>query len=249
MKQALIVAAALSLLLPGMSIAQSDQLAAPGNATPSKPGGRPATPNPRPGNPGAPGNPRPPGNPGAPGNPSGPGKPGAPGNPSGPGNPRPPGNPNAPGNPRPPGNPNGPGKPNPPGRPPRPPQPQPGPKPPTPSPGRPPHAGPPGPHRPPPYVRPLPPRGNQFWHRGQYYGRIPGPAYAYPPGWHYRQWMIGARLPPVFLAPTYFFQGWAALGLEAPVPGYAWVRFGPDLLLVNLSTNEVEDVVYGVFLP
>jgi len=117
--------------------------------------------------------------------------------------------------------------------------------------GPPPRPGPPGrpgPYRPPGYVRPLPPRGNQFWHRGQYYGRIPGPRFAYPPGWRYRQWGIGARLPPLFLAPNYYFQGWAALGLEAPVPGYAWVRFGPDLLLVNLTTHEVEDVVYGVFL-
>ena len=52
----------------------------------------------------------------------------------------------------------------------------------------------------------------------------------------------------MFLAPNYYFQGWAALGLQQPLPGYSWVRFGPDLLLVNLTTNEVEDVVYGAFL-
>jgi Ni/Co efflux regulator RcnB len=69
----------------------------------------------------------------------------------------------------------------------------------------------------------------------------------YPPGWQYRRWTIGVRLPPVFLAPTYVYPDWAALGLEAPPPGYAWVRFGPDLLEVNLTTGEVEDVVYGVF--
>ncbi|HEY3846341.1 MAG TPA: RcnB family protein [Acetobacteraceae bacterium] len=56
------------------------------------------------------------------------------------------------------------------------------------------------------------------------------------------------RLPPVFLAPIYVYPDWAALGLEAPPPGYAWVRFGPDLLEVNLTTGEVEDMVYGVFL-
>ena len=93
----------------------------------------------------------------------------------------------------------------------------------------------------------MPPRGSQFWHRGQYYGRIRGPAFAYPPGWRYRQWGIGARLPPVLFGPGYVFQGWAPLGLQAPVPGYAWVRFGPDLLLVNQVTGDVEDVVYGVF--
>ena len=95
--------------------------------------------------------------------------------------------------------------------------------------------------------RPLPPRGNQFWHRGRYFARIHGPAYAYPPGWGYRRWWIGARLPAVLLAPAFFYAGWAALGLQAPPPGYAWVRYGPDLLEVNLYTGEVDDVVYGVF--
>ena len=51
----------------------------------------------------------------------------------------------------------------------------------------------PQPGRPASNVSPLPPRGNQFWHRGQYYNRIRGPAFAYPPGWGYRQWTIGAR--------------------------------------------------------
>lgn len=129
---------------------------------------------------------------------------------------------------------------------PQPPRPQP--QPPRPQPGRPSLVVRPGYRPPPTAVQPLPPRGNQFWHRGQYYSRIRGPAYAYPPGWQYRRWLIGARLPPLLVAPGYFFAGWAALGLQNPPPGYAWVRFGPDLLLVNLSTDEVEDVVYGVFL-
>ena len=55
-------------------------------------------------------------------------------------------------------------------------------------------------------------------------------------------------LPPLFLAPNYYFQNWASLGLQAPAPGYVWVRFGPDLLLINQNTNEVEDVVYGAFM-
>jgi len=95
--------------------------------------------------------------------------------------------------------------------------------------------------------QPLPPRGNQFWHRGQYFARMHAPPFAYPPGWGYRRWGIGARLPAILLAPAFFYAGWAALNLEPPPPGYAWVRYGPDLLEVNLATGEVEDVVYGVF--
>ncbi|MEJ0065348.1 MAG: RcnB family protein [Caulobacteraceae bacterium] len=33
-----------------------------------------------------------------------------------------------------------------------------------------------------------------------------------------------------------------------PPPGSRWVRYGPDLLLVNLTTGRVEDTAYGVFL-
>jgi hypothetical protein len=43
----------------------------------------------------------------------------------------------------------------------------------------------------------------------------PGPRrpFVYPRGWAYRRWAIGAVLPPLFLAPAYFYSGWAALGL------------------------------------
>lgn len=215
MKRALVIAAAISLLLPGLSIAQPDQRERAGSGAPSAPGNRPgAPPTSTPGN-----------------------RPGAP--------------PNRPGNPGRQSTPNRPGRPSTPPRP-QPPRPQPPrPQPPRPQPPRPhpapPHGGRPGYHRPPPFAQPLPPRGNQFWHRGNYFNRLRGPAFAYPPGWYYRRWAIGAVLPPLFLSPAYFYPGWAALGLEPPPPGYAWVRFGPDLLEVNLSTGEVEDGVYGVF--
>jgi len=214
MKRTLIIALTTALVLPGLSLAQSDQRSPPTAGAPSKPGGRPGAP---------PSQPTPPSN-------------------------RPATPPSRPGNPGGPGRPNPPAKPNPPPRP-QPPKPQPPrPQPPKPHPRPPPNGGHPPVHRPPSYVQPLPPRGNQFWHRGQYYGRIHGPAFVYPPGWHYRRWTIGARLPPLLFAPAYFYPGWAALGLEPPPPGYAWVRYGPDLLEVNLVTGEVEDVVYGVFL-
>ncbi|HEX4365600.1 MAG TPA: RcnB family protein [Rhodopila sp.] len=191
MIRALMVAAALSLVLPGVPMAQQR----PDAGAQGKPGGKPATHENRPGNPGRPNSPNRPARP-------------------------------------------------------QPARPQPArPQPARPQPGRPtpPQAGRPG-NRPNAAVsRPLPPRGNQFWHRGKYYGRIHGPAFAYPRGWQYRRWSIGGQLPAILAAPSFFYQGWAALGLQQPPPGYSWVRFGPDLLLVNLTTYEVEDVVYGVF--
>jgi Ni/Co efflux regulator RcnB len=47
--------------------------------------------------------------------------------------------------------------------------------------------------------------------------------------------------------PAYFFADWARLGLEPPPPGTQWVRYGPDLLLVDVSNGQVIDVAYGVF--
>jgi len=35
--------------------------------------------------------------------------------------------------------------------------------------------------------------------------------------------------------------------LVAPEAGFQWVRYGPDVLLVNVTTGEVVDAVYGVF--
>jgi Ni/Co efflux regulator RcnB len=71
--------------------------------------------------------------------------------------------------------------------------------------------------------------------------------FIYPRGWGYRRWVVGAVLPPLFLVPDYYYADWAAFGLAAPPPGYQWVRYGPDLLLVDLSTGQVVDAVYGAF--
>ena len=54
-------------------------------------------------------------------------------------------------------------------------------------------------------------------------------------------------LPGLFLMPAYFYADWATLGLPPPQPDFQWVRYGPDLLLVNVTTGQVVDAVYGVF--
>jgi Ni/Co efflux regulator RcnB len=40
---------------------------------------------------------------------------------------------------------------------------------------------------------------------------------------------------------------WADLGLPPPPPGDQWVRYGPDLLLVDVSTGQIVDVIYDAF--
>ena len=119
-------------------------------------------------------------------------------------------------------------------------------------PGPGPHGPPgPGPHGPGPMVGPHPgpggPPGRQFSFHGRMFNPIHAAPFVYPHGWAYRRWVIGAALPPIFLAQTYWYADWAALGLIPPQPGFQWVRYGPDLLLVNVATGQVVDVAYGVF--
>jgi Ni/Co efflux regulator RcnB len=66
-------------------------------------------------------------------------------------------------------------------------------------------------------------------------------------GYHYRRWVIGMTLPALFLAPAYYFSDYPLLGLEPPPPGYRWVRYGPDLLLVQIPTGRIVDVIYDAF--
>ncbi len=103
-------------------------------------------------------------------------------------------------------------------------------------------------HRPPPSNGWHKPRPNQWYWRGNWYTRIHGPAFRYPPGYSYRRWDVGQRLPALLLVTPFFYDNVVSLGLQAPPLGYRWVRYGPDLVLVNLRTREVEQVAYGVFL-
>lgn len=107
----------------------------------------------------------------------------------------------------------------------------------------------PGPGGPPPGFAhgPPPPGSPHFTFHGRDFNRVHVHPFIYPNGWAYRQWTVGATLPPLFLAPDYYYPEWAQLGLEPPPPGTQWVRYGPDLLLVDVNTGEVIDVAYGVF--
>jgi Ni/Co efflux regulator RcnB len=58
---------------------------------------------------------------------------------------------------------------------------------------------------------------------------------------------VGRPLARALFAPAYYYAGYAALGLAAPPANYQWIRYGPDLMLVNLATGNVVDIRYGVF--
>jgi hypothetical protein len=91
------------------------------------------------------------------------------------------------------------------------------------------------------------PGGAQFIYRGRAFERVRSAPYVYPPGWGYQRWAIGAFLPPVILARDYWYPDWDLLGLPPPPPDFQWVRYGADLLLVDLTSGEVVEVIYDVF--
>ncbi|WP_447726273.1 RcnB family protein [Sphingomonas koreensis] len=127
--------------------------------------------------------------------------------------------------------------------------------------GRPPGTRPPGvrppstrpPHTRPPQVRPpvaRPPHARPP-HRPGYrppnFRPIAGPAYRYPRGYGYRRWRAGLLIPAIFLSQAYYYDNYYNAGFGSPPRGYRWVRYGPDLLLVNLRTRRIADVIYNVF--
>jgi Ni/Co efflux regulator RcnB len=99
--------------------------------------------------------------------------------------------------------------------------------------------------RPPVARPPRPPHRPGF--RPPNFRPIHGPAFRYPRGYRYRRWTVGLLLPSLFLSNNYYYDDWYGLGFGPPPPGYRWVRYGPDLLLINIRTRRVADVVYGVF--
>jgi Ni/Co efflux regulator RcnB len=87
----------------------------------------------------------------------------------------------------------------------------------------------------------------QVYYRGRSFTSFRAAPFSYPGGWGYRRWGVGQVLPGLFLSQGYFIGNWAGYGLAPPPPGLAWVRYGPDALLVNTYTGQIVETVYGVF--
>ena len=68
-----------------------------------------------------------------------------------------------------------------------------------------------------------------------------------PRGFVFRHFRLGERVPAVLLAANYFLTSYWLYGLEAPPPGYIWIREGSDAVLVDRYTGEVVQVAYDVF--
>ena len=71
-------------------------------------------------------------------------------------------------------------------------------------------------------------------------------AYAAPVrNWRYRPVTVGYRLQPSFYGSTYFVSNYGMYQLRAPGRYQRWIRYGDDLLLVNIRTGRVLQVIHN----
>jgi Ni/Co efflux regulator RcnB len=71
--------------------------------------------------------------------------------------------------------------------------------------------------------------------------------YVRPHGWYDHRWVYGEILPALFWSQNYWLSDYFDYGLADPPPGFVWVRYGDDALLIDQNSGEVLQVEYGVF--
>ena len=68
-----------------------------------------------------------------------------------------------------------------------------------------------------------------------------------PFGWGYQRYSIGWRLWPSYYSSRYWLNDPWSYRLPYAPPGYRWIRYYDDALLVDTWTGEVVDVIYNFF--
>lgn len=86
-----------------------------------------------------------------------------------------------------------------------------------------------------------------YSYHGQSYAPFRTGPYRWPNGMRYRHYGIGAYLPLGLIVSAYVIADWMDYGLAPPPPGYEWVRYGPDVLLVDPATGQIVDGAYSAF--
>ncbi|HEX6660678.1 MAG TPA: RcnB family protein [Sphingomicrobium sp.] len=79
---------------------------------------------------------------------------------------------------------------------------------------------------------------HSLFHLGFYYD---------PFGWNYRPYQIGWRLWPSYYSSRYWIDDPWQYRLPYAPPGYRWVRYWDDALLVDTWSGQVVDVLYNFF--
>jgi hypothetical protein len=86
-----------------------------------------------------------------------------------------------------------------------------------------------------------------YIYHGRAYAPFTAEPYQWPNGPNYRRYEVGMALPRPYWIALYFIEDYTAYGLDAPAQGFEWIRYGPDVLMIDLNTGEVAHVVYGAF--
>jgi Ni/Co efflux regulator RcnB len=63
----------------------------------------------------------------------------------------------------------------------------------------------------------------------------------------YHRFYPGRIFPRTLWVRDYYIYNYASFGLPPPAPDTQWIRYGPDLLLLDLDTGFIRQVVYGAF--
>ena len=66
-------------------------------------------------------------------------------------------------------------------------------------------------------------------------------------GWSYRRVSTGYRLRPAFYSPRYAISDYDYYRVRSPARYHRWIRYGPDLLLVDIRNGRVLRVIPGRF--
>lgn len=77
--------------------------------------------------------------------------------------------------------------------------------------------------------------------------RYRGYAYRPPSGFYIRSWGYGDQLPRSWWSSQYRLNDWWSYGLPIPPIGYEYVRVGEDVLLVDMFSGRVVQVIRDVF--
>jgi Ni/Co efflux regulator RcnB len=77
--------------------------------------------------------------------------------------------------------------------------------------------------------------------------RFRAPRYRAPRGYSYRRWAPGYRLQPFFYARNYWIVDPWQYRLPPAYGPYQWVRYYDDVLLVDITTGTVVDVIPDFF--
>lgn len=72
-------------------------------------------------------------------------------------------------------------------------------------------------------------------------------AYRGPRGYAYRPVAVGYRFAPPYYARNYWINDPWTYRLSRPAAGHSWVRYGNDVVLVNLRTGRVGQVYNRFF--